>query len=71
MSSQGDVTRKKILDIIVTYINKNGFSPTVREIGNLVGIKSTATVHKHLEKLKEQGRIDWNPTQSRTIRRVI
>lgn len=70
MSLRGDITRENIIEVIEEYTARNGFSPTVREIGDLVGIKSTATVHGHLEKLKKQGKIDWNPTQPRTIRRV-
>lgn len=71
MRNQTGITRGKILDTIINYIEENGFSPTVRELGELVGIKSTSTVHEHLKKLKEQGKIEWNPTQPRTIRRAI
>lgn len=71
MSLRGDITRKCIEEVIGEYTKENGFPPTVREIGDLAGIKSTATVHRHLQKLKKQGRLDWNPTQPRTIRRVI
>lgn len=71
MSLRGDITRKNIIEVIEKYTTMNGFPPTVREIGDLLGIKSTATVHGHLEKLRKQGKIDWNSTQPRTIRRVI
>lgn len=70
MSKQGEITRENILLAIEKYTDKHGFSPTVREIGDLSGIKSTSTVHKHLEKLKLQGKVEWNPTQPRTLRRV-
>lgn len=69
MSLRGDITRNNIMEVIEKYTLKNGFSPTLREIGDLVGI-SISTVHVHLQKLKKQGEIEWNPTQPRTIRRA-
>ena len=71
MNANGEFTREKILEVISDYSFTNGFPPTVREIGDLVGIRSTSTVHKHLGKLKSQGKIEWNPTKPRTIRRSI
>lgn len=41
-------TRKKIYDFIVSYMQEHGYSPTVREIGDGVGLKSTNTVWHHL-----------------------
>jgi SOS-response transcriptional repressor LexA len=64
---QGMATRIRILEAIKDYREKNGFSITVREIGDRVGLNA-ATVHKHLEVLKKQGKIDWNPAMRRTIR---
>jgi hypothetical protein len=39
MRNQTGITREKILDTIINYIGENGFSPTVRELGDLVGIR--------------------------------
>lgn len=39
--------KKEILDIIKTFINENGYSPTVREICGLSGLRSTSSVHGH------------------------
>lgn len=66
-TEKGKAIREEILKVIEEYIKNNGFSPTVRELGVAVGLKSTATIHKHLERLKEENKIDWNPTMPRTI----
>lgn len=41
-------TQKKILNIIVKYQEKHGYPPTVREIGESIGLKSSSSVHAHL-----------------------
>ena len=46
---------KAILKFIEKQIKINGYPPSVREIGKAVGLKSTATVHGYLAKLKEAG----------------
>jgi repressor LexA len=66
--TRGIITRMKIITSIYEYYEKHGFSPTVREISGMVGLKSSATVHRQLEKLKEEGKISWNPAMPRTIR---
>jgi SOS-response transcriptional repressor LexA len=65
---QGINTRAKIVTSIKEYSEKHGFSPTVRELGDMVGLKSSSTVHRHLLSLKEEGKISWNPAMPRTIR---
>jgi repressor LexA len=67
-TAQGRDRRNDILKAINKYYENYGFSPTVREIAEMTGLKSTATVHRHLESLKEQGRISWNPTMPRAIK---
>ena len=52
------VSNTKILEVIVQYIQKHGYSPTTREIGDGVGLKSTATVHLRLKKMLELGMIE-------------
>lgn len=48
---------ERILPFLRSFIAANGFGPTVREIGKGVGLSSTATVHKHLVRLEDAGRI--------------
>lgn len=60
-------SQNKILDAIIFKINKFGYPPSVREICDAVGLKSTATVHFHLNKLENLGYIKRNPAKPRTI----
>lgn len=48
-------TQALILDFIREQIKENGFPPSVREICEAVGLKSTSTVHGHLKRLEKQG----------------
>ena len=47
--------QKLILDYISQYIQKNGYSPTLQEIANAMGLSSLATVHEHLQALIKKG----------------
>lgn len=58
----------EVLDIIVEYINKNGYAPSVREIGEIVGLKSSSTTHKYLKKLESKGYIERKENFPRTLR---
>lgn len=49
---------KEILDVIIHYIEKYQYPPTIREICDMVGLKSTATVHSHLVNMSEKGLIE-------------
>ena len=59
--------RDEILAFVQDFSTQNGYAPTVREIMRAVGLKSTATVHYHLSKLKELGKIDMDEMKKRTI----
>lgn len=65
-----DLTRvqKRVYYIIKDFIDKNGFSPTIREIGELNGNDSPATPLFHIRALKEKGYIDYKEGKGRTIR---
>lgn len=61
-------TREKaILEFIRQKIQKSGFPPTVREIGDAVGLRSTSNVHSYLKRLEVKGVIRKNPDTSRAI----
>jgi len=47
--------QKQILDFLSQYIQKNGFSPTLQEIANALGVSSLATVHEHLSAMAKKG----------------
>lgn len=59
---------RKMLDYITESIKAEGYSPTVRDIREALGIKSTATVHAYLSKLEEKGYIQKQTGKSRTLR---
>jgi repressor LexA len=59
--------RRQILKFIVTCQRERNFPPTIREIGDHVGLKSPATVANHIEVLKSAGYIEKNPQQPRTL----
>ena len=58
---------KSILEFIRQKIWDSGFPPTVREIGEAVGLRSTSTVHIYLKRLELKGAIRKNPDSSRAI----
>lgn len=59
--------QKAILDFIKSELRTKGYPPSVREICNAVGLRSTSTVHGHLEKLEQKGYIRRDPTKPRAI----
>ena len=67
--SQGRITAKQqeILEYIKETILKKGYPPAVREICEAVHLKSTSSVHSHLESLEKNGYIRRDPTKPRTI----
>lgn len=52
--------QKQILDYLAQYIQKNGFSPTLKEIAQAIGVSSLATVHEHLATMTQKGVIKKN-----------
>ncbi|HEY5265759.1 MAG TPA: transcriptional repressor LexA [Acidimicrobiales bacterium] len=59
--------RRQILEFIVSCQRERGFPPTIREIGEQVGLSSSATVANHIKVLKDAGYIAKNPQQPRTL----
>ena len=62
--------QKRILKFIETFIEANGYPPTIREIGEAVGIASTSVVNYNLNKLVEYGLLARSPEVSRGLRLV-
>ena len=46
---------RQLLDFIMQFIQRHGFAPTLKEIGEAVGMASPATVHEHIDKLRQKG----------------
>ncbi|MBO4353915.1 MAG: transcriptional repressor LexA [Clostridia bacterium] len=59
---------RKVYDYICEVIGKDGYSPSVRDIQNALGIKSTSTVHSYIERLESKGYIRKEQGKSRTLR---
>ncbi len=59
--------RKEILDCIAGAVRERGYPPSVREIGEAVGLTSSSTVHAHLAVLQREGYLRRDPTKPRAI----
>ena len=59
--------QQQIYDFLVSYIRSRGYPPSVREIGEAVGLKSPSTVHFHLKHLEEAGVIEKGAGKGRAI----
>ncbi|MVP00422.1 MULTISPECIES: transcriptional repressor LexA [Paenibacillus] len=65
----GKVSQRQqaILEFIKNEVKDKGYPPSVREIGEAVGLASSSTVHGHLERLEKKGLIRRDPTKPRAI----
>jgi repressor LexA len=59
--------QQEIWDFLVDYVDRHGYPPTVREIGDAVGLASPSTVHAHLANLERAGLLKRNPTKPRAL----
>lgn len=59
--------QQEILNYIKDEVRKKGYPPSVREIGEAVGLASSSTVHGHLSRLEKKGYIRRDPTKPRAI----
>jgi repressor LexA len=59
--------QQEIWEFLVEYVERHGYPPTVREIGNAVGLASPSTVHAHLANLERAGVLRRDPTKPRAL----
>jgi repressor LexA len=59
--------QRQILDLILETVNRRGYPPSVREIGEAIGLSSPSTVHSHLSSLVEGGYLRRDPSKPRAI----
>ena len=59
--------QREILEFVNTHVDEQGYPPTVREIGQAVGLTSPSTVHAHLARLESSGLIRRDPTKPRAL----
>jgi repressor LexA len=62
--------QRQVLEFIDTEIRERGYPPSVREIGEAVGLSSSSTVHAHLAALQDKGYLRRDPTKPRAIELV-
>jgi repressor LexA len=65
--SNVDETVNQIFDYIQSYIRREGYPPAVRDICAGIGIRSTSTIHGHLKRLQQAGRIEYSAGKRRAI----
>ena len=70
MTDQLTDRQTKILDYIRYVTKVRNYPPSVREIGEAVGLSSSSTVHNHLNQLERRGLIKRDPSKSRTVQLV-
>ena len=59
--------QKNILEYIKSYTAENHYPPTISEIATAVGLKSPSTVHGHLDRMRENGYINFVNASPRTL----
>ena len=59
--------QQEIWNFLVAYVDRHGYPPTVREIGEHVGLASPSTVHAHLANLERAGLLRRDPTKPRAL----
>lgn len=67
MSRKATDRQMQILDFVNRQVAEKGYPPSVREICKEVGLKSTSTVHAHIEKLEKDGLIRKDPAKPRAL----
>lgn len=61
---------RRILDYLVEYLRRNTYQPSIREIGQRFGIRSTKTVSEYLQSLADKGWVERDPSRSRGVRLI-
>lgn len=67
MTNKSETRQVEILKFIYQQVEKRGYPPTVREIGEAVSLSSTSTVHGHLSRLEKNGYLFKDPSKPRAI----
>lgn len=63
--------QRRILEVIHEFTAERGYPPSVREIGERVGLSSSSTIHAHLKTLERHGLISRDPTKPRALRSEV
>ena len=60
--------QRDVLQALIGFVNEKGYAPSIRELGDITGLRSSSTVHDYLERLETRGYITREPSNPRTIR---
>lgn len=71
MPKRNEDMQKKILDFIAAHMKETGYPPSVREIGQGVGLKSPSTVHGYLERMSKEGKLQKDSQKTRALRVTV
>jgi SOS-response transcriptional repressor LexA len=63
--------QRAVLDFIEGFSDEKGYAPTFQEIADGIGLKSLATVHKHINNLKSKGFLKQEHNRSRSVEVVV
>lgn len=55
---------------IKQFIAENQYPPSIREMAEALGVNSTRTISRYLNRLKERGQVEWTPNRYRTVRLI-
>jgi repressor LexA len=69
MALKDKLTKKQsqVLEFVTEYIRDNGYAPSYREIGEALGVSSTATVHEHIKNLEQKGYLSGEGSSGRRL----
>lgn len=71
MSDKGlSVRQQQLLDTLRAHVQRTGIVPSIRELGEALGVHSTSTIHYHLKALADLGHIRWDRGKNRAIQIV-
>ncbi|GIN74049.1 hypothetical protein J14TS2_45240 [Bacillus sp. J14TS2] len=59
--------QKELFSAIKDYVEVKGYSPSYRELRDILGVKSVSTISRNLDRLKEKGYVSFMPSSPRTL----
>lgn len=71
LTAHGDEVREQILKGMIDYIKEHGYSPSFREIGEMVGLSSTSTIHRHIHTMLSLGMLETDFKQGSGASRAL
>jgi SOS-response transcriptional repressor LexA len=57
-------------EFIKQFIAENQYPPSYREMAEAIGVNSTRTISRYLQRLKDRGLVEWTPRRYRTVRLI-